>query len=131
MITTYIVHPVEGTDIQIVADITEKVCKQYCILGQAQPTATVTFRAGAPTVADDVAIFPMTALVTVVSPTAQPCGCAHSQVFRENFKLAMPVNGTNTLTIVEGTTTTVVPAYTKCCKAYGVNITKSFTASIA
>ena len=131
MIQTHIVHPATATEVQVVADITEKVCKQYCILGQAQPTATVSFLAGAASVADGVAIFPMTAMVTIVSPTAQPCGCAHSQVFRENFKLAMPVNGTNTLTIVEGSATIVTPAYTKCCKACGVNITKTFTAEIA
>ena len=131
MIQTIIVHPVEGQVLNVVADITEKLCKQYCILGQAQPTATVSFQAGAPTVADAIAIFPMTALVTVVSPVADACGCAHSQVFREHFKLAMPATGTNTLTIVEGTATFVTPAYTKCCKAQGVNITKSFTATIA
>lgn len=132
MIQTYIVHPVQEEDtIQVVADITEKLCKQFCILGNAQPTATVSFQAGAPVIADEVAIFPMTALVTVVSPTAQSCGCAQSQVFREHFKLTMPATGTNTLTIVEGSTTIVTPAYTKCCKAYGVNITKTFTARIA
>lgn len=131
MIQTIIVHPVTAPDTQVVADITEKLCKEYCILGSAQPTATVTFKAGSAIVADGVAIFPVTAIVTVVSPTSMPCGCAHSQVFREHFKLAMPATGTNTLTIVEGDTTIVSPAYTKCCKAQGVNITKTLIASIA
>ena len=131
MIQTIIVHPVEAPDTKVVADITEKLCKPFCFLGQAQPTATVSFVAGTPTVADEIAIFPMTALVTIVSPVADACGCAHSQVFREHFKLAMPATGTNTLTITEGTATIVTPVYTKCCKAYGVNITKSFNANIA
>lgn len=131
MITTHIVHPVTAPDTLVVADITEKVCKAYCFLGQSQPSATVTFQAGAPTVADGIAIFPMTAIVTIVSPTSSKCGCAHSQVFYERFKLALTATGTNTLTIVEGATTTVTPACTKCCKACGVNITKSFTATIA
>lgn len=131
MIQTIIVHPVTAPTTQVVADITERLCKSYCTLGPAQPTATVSFVVGAVQVTDEVAIFPITALVTVVSPTTSPCGCAHSQVFREQFKLAMPATGTNTLTIVEGANTIVTPAYTKCCKAQGVNITKTFEATIA
>lgn len=131
MIQTIIVHPVTAPETQVVADITEKLCKSYCILGPTQPTATVSFVVGAVQVVDEVAIFPMTALVTVTSPASDACGCAHSQVFREPFKLAMPVTGTNTLTIEEGTATVVTPAYTKCCKAQGVNITKVFRATIA
>lgn len=131
MIQTIIVHPVEAPETNVVVDITEKLCKSYCILGQVQPTATVTITAGVPTVADDIAIFPMTAVVTVESPVAGKCGCVHTEVFRESFKLAMPSTGDNTLTIVEGTVTNIVPAYTKCCTAHGVNITKSFSATIA
>lgn len=131
MIQTIIVHPVTAPTTQVVVDITEKLCKSYCTLGPAQPTATVSFVVGAVQVTDEVAIFPMTAMVTIVSPTSSPCGCAHSQVFREQFKIAMPATDTNTLTIVEGDNTIVTPAYTKCCKASGVNITKTFTATIA
>lgn len=131
MIQTIIVHPVEGQVLNVVADITEKLCKPFCILGPTQPTATVSFVVGAVQVIGEVAIFPMTALVTVTSPTADACGCAHSQVFREQFKLAMQATTANTLTIEEGDATIVTPAYTKCCKAQGVNITKSFTATIA
>lgn len=131
MIHTTVIPVATATEQKILAEITEKLCKQFCILGPSQPTATVSFMAGAPTVADGVAIFPMTAMVTVVSPTSEPCGCAHSQVFRENFTLAFTATATNALTIDEGTTTIVTPAYTKCCKACGVNIVKTFTATIA
>ena len=131
MIQTHIVHPVTGDSQQVVADITERICRPFCFLGQAQPTATVSFVPGTATVADGVAIVPMTALVTVVSPTDQPCGCAHTQVFRESFTLAFAATGTNTVTVTDGTATVVTPAYTKCCKAYGVNVKKSFVATIA
>lgn len=131
MIHTYIVHPVTGDDTKVAVDITEKICRPFCMLGQSMPTATVSFSAGAPTIADGIAVFPITAMVTVVSPSCQPCGCAHTQVFREVFSLALTATGTNTLTIEEGTTTTVKPAYNRCCKAYGVDILKTFTATIA
>lgn len=131
MIQTSVIPVATATEQQILAQITEKLCRQYCILGEAQPTATVSFTAGAPTVADGVAIFPMTALVTVISPTEEPCGCSHSQVFRENFTIAFTATATNTLTIGEGTTTIVTPAYSRCCKACGVHVVKTFTATIA
>lgn len=131
MIQTRVIPVATATEQQILAEITERVCKPYCILGQAQPTATVSFVAGSATVADGIAIFPITALVTVVSPSSQPCGCAHTQVFRETFTLAFTATGTNTLTIAEGTTTIVTPAYANCIKASGVNVTKTFVAAIA
>ena len=69
MIHTIIVHPVTAPDTQVVADITEKLCKSYCVMGQSQPTATVTFKAEDAVIADGVAVFPITAMVTVVSPS--------------------------------------------------------------
>ena len=131
MIQTRIIPVTTPTSEELLVEITEKVCRPFCILGDAQPTATVTFTAGEVTVTDGNAIFPVTAMVTVVSPSSSGCGCAQSQVFREHFQMAFNATGTNTITLLPGSTVLVKPAYQKCCKAHGVHITATLTAEIA
>ena len=130
MITTRLIpiSPSSATREELLVEITERLCKSFCTLGDAQPTATVTFTAGTPIVADENTIVPITALVTVVSPTSSPCGCAHSQVFRETFTVAF--NSTGTINLEQGNTVIVQPAFRKCCKASGVKILTTMTVSI-
>lgn len=130
MITTRLIpiSPSSASTEELLVEITERVCKSYCTLGPVQPTATVTFTAGTPIVADNNTIVPITALVTVVSPNDKPCGCSHSQVFRETFTIAF--NTTGTINLEQGNTVIVQPAYTKCCKSNGVKILTTVTVSL-
>ena len=130
MITTRLIpiSPSSASTEELLVEITERVCKPYCTLGSVQPTATVTFTAGTPVVADNNTIVPITAMVTVVSPNEEPCGCAHSQVFYETFTIAF--NTTGTINLEQGNTVIVQPAYTKCCKSKGVKILTTVTVSL-
>lgn len=130
MITTRLIpiSPSSASTEELLVEITERLCKSFCTLGPAQPTATVTFTAGESIVADNNTIVPITALVTVVSPNEKACGCAHSQVFRETFTIAF--NTTGTVGLEQGNSVIVQPAYTKCCKANGVKILTTVTVSL-
>lgn len=130
MITTRLIpiSPSSATTEELLVEVTERLCKSYCTLGPAQPTATVTFTAGTPTYADNNTIVPITALVTVVSPNDKSCGCAHSQVFRETFTVAF--NTIGTVGIEQGNAVIVQPTYTKCCKASGVKILTTITVTL-
>ncbi len=131
MIQTRIIPVTTPTSEELLVEITENLCRPFCILGDAQPTATVTFSAGDVTVVDGNAIFTVTALVTVVAPVDGKCGCAQPQVFREHFQMAFNANGANAITLEQGTALIVKPANVKCCKARGVHITTTLQATIA
>ena len=130
MITTRIIPVATATSQELLVEITEQVCRPYCV-GSNQPAATVAFSTGTPTLINGNTIVPVTATVTIVSPSPKSCGCAHTQVIAERFDLAFESTGTNTVTLAPGTTVNVVPANIKCCQAHAVKLTTTLTATIA
>lgn len=131
MISTRIIPVATATEQELLVEITEGVCKPFCAISGVTPAASVAFTQGAVRVVDGNAIVPITATVTVVSPNCKSCGCAETQVFTEQFSLAFTATATNAITLTPGTQVEVQPASVKCCKARGVKITTTLTATIA
>lgn len=129
MITTRIIPLATATAQELLVEITEPLCRAFCVNG-VQPFASVSFEAGTARIVNSNAVVPVVARVTVMSPTGE-CGCAKTQVFTERFDLGFNSTGTNTVTIAQGTETIVDPAYVRCCKARGVRLTTTLTATIA
>lgn len=131
MIRTSIIPVATATAQEIAVEATERLCKSFCILGDVRPAATVSFSVGEATVINSNAIVPITATITVTTPSNGKCGCAHTQVFNEHFSLAFEATGSNLVTIVPGATVEVKPAMTQCCKANAVVVITTLTATIA
>lgn len=131
MITTHIIHPVEGKDLEYLVEITERVCRKYCQNASILPTAAVSFEVGPTTVVNDIAKATVTAHVSTMTPKCQQCGCATPQIFTERFDVAFASSEGTVITIAQGAQTIVEPAYKGCCAARGVKITTSITATIA
>lgn len=129
MIQARIIPVATATTQELLVEITESVCRAYCV-GGVQPFASVSFEAGTASLVNGNAVVPIVARVTVMTPT-DACGCAKTQVFTERFNLAFEATGTNTVTLAQGTDTIVDPAYVRCCKARGVRLTTTLTATIA
>lgn len=130
MIITRLIPVATATVQRLLIEATERTCRTYCVNGK-KPSASVLFTTGAPRVVDGVAITPIIATITVVTPNAKGCGCAHTQVFTETFDIAFTATGTNTVTLVPGAVVLVDPADTNCCKARAVKIITTVTATIA
>lgn len=133
MISTRIVPTgtASATTQQLLVEVTESVCRPYCVLSNIQPTATVSFTKGTVTTINGLAVVPVTATVNVVTPNPSGCGCAHTQLFAETFDVAFTATDANTITLTQGADTIVLPANVKCNKAYGVNLTTSLSITIA
>lgn len=130
MITTKIIPLATADSQELLVEAVEKVCRTYCVNG-VMPSASIAFTLGTTKVLGGNAITPVTATVTVVTPSCNGCGCAHTQVFTETFDVAFNETGSNVVTIVPGTATVVEPAGVTCCKAHSVKVTTSLTVSIA
>lgn len=130
MIQTRIIPVPTATQQEMLIEITENVCKPYCV-GSNLPAATVEFSTGVSRIINGSAIVPVTAKVTIVTPYTKECGCATTQVLTEQFDIAFEATGTNTVTLVPGASVIVDPAYVKCCKARGVKVVTTLTATIA
>ena len=130
MIQTRIIPVATATTQELLVEITEAVCKPYCVNSSNQPTASVSFEVGTAQLINGSTVVPIVAKVTVLSPY-KDCGCATPQVYTERFDIAFESTGTNTVTLAEGASTSVTPAYVRCCKARGVRIVTTLTATIA
>lgn len=133
MISVKIIPAAEAsaTEQELLVEITEGVCKPFCTLGDTMPTATATFTAGTPRVIDGNAVTTITAVLTIVTPSSKPCGCAMTQVITEKFDLAFTATTANTITLTQGTQSLTDPAQVKCCKAHAVRYTTTLVATIA
>lgn len=130
MITTRIIPVATATSQELLVEITEPTCRPFCV-GGIQPSATVAFTAGSPTLLNGNAIVPIVATITIVTPSDKACGCAHTQVFTEKFDLAFEATATNAVTIAAGANNLVVPTNIKCCQARAIKLTTTLTATIA
>lgn len=131
MITTHIIPPATATEQVFLVEIVERLCRKYCQNASVQPTGEVSFVVSPSRVVDGYAIATITAKVATFTPKCQYCGCATPQIFTESFDIAFTATGTNTITLVQGDTTEVVPAYKSCCAARGIKLTTTLTATIA
>lgn len=130
MITTRIIPPATATEQQLLVEITENVCKPYCINSENLPTGNVSFSVGAVRVVNGIAIATIVAKVTIAAPVKN-CGCAQTMVHTEAFDVAFTATATNAIALAEGVTANVTPAFTRCCKARGVRLTTTLTVTIA
>lgn len=130
MITTRVIPPATATEQELLVEITENVCKSFCVNSDNLPTGSVSFSAGAVRVVNGIAIATIVAKVTIATPTGS-CGCARTQVYTETFDIAFTATATNALSLTQGVDTNVIPAYTRCCKARGVKLTTTLTVTIA
>ena len=133
MITTRVIPATtaSATSQELLVEISEQVCKPYCINSAAKPSASVIFSQGTVTTVNGVAVIPITATVTIVTPTCNGCGCAHTQVITERFNLGMTATTANSVTLEPGDSTTVEPTDLHCCKARGVKLTTTLVVGIA
>lgn len=129
MITTRIIPLATATAQELVVEATEQLCNSFCAQGTV-PAASMTFTLVSTKLVNGNTIATINATVTVVAPTSK-CGCATTQVFNETFDVGFNSTTTNVVTIAEGGSVIVEPAFVKCCKAGGVKATTTITVSIA
>ena len=121
-----------ATTQNVLVEITERMCRKFCAVSSIQPSATVAFSAGQVETVGSVAVVPIIARITIVTPSSKECGCmASTQVFTERFSLGFTATSTNTVTLTPGAAPLVEPADVKCCKAGAVKVATSLSVTIA
>lgn len=118
-----------ATTQNLLVEVTERLCRPYCVSSMIQPSVTANYSAGATKTVGTSTVIPITAVITVVTPSAN-CGCATTQVFTETFNIAFVSTTTNTVTLTQGQTL-VEPTYARCCKAKGVKASTVVTVTIS
>lgn len=118
-----------GTTQNLLVEVSERICKSYPANGFVRPSVSATYSAGATKIVGTSAVIPITAVVTVITPSAD-CGCAVTQIFTETFNIAFASTGTNTATLTQGQTL-VEPLYVRCCKARGIKASTVLSVTIA
>ena len=113
-----------------VAEVTEKLCKQYCVNASIQPIVDVTYTI------DDTSLVGTTLYVTVkaqgtinyVPQNGNAC-CPKSKIFTEYFTVGFTGASTATITQAAGI---VKPAYVNCYNvACGITALNTVTIAIA
>lgn len=131
MISTRIIPVATATSQELLVEITESTCRQFCVNSVSQPSASVAFSVSSVRELNGNAIATINAVVTVFTPNQNPCGCAKTQLFTESFDIAFEATATNNVTLAAGDEVITVPAMVKCCRAGGVRLTTTLTATIA
>lgn len=74
--------------LNVLVTIKEPLCYRFSVNATNQPTATTTYTAGTPVLNGTTVFVPITAQVTITTPSNK-CGCdPHTQVFTERFEAA-------------------------------------------
>lgn len=74
--------------LNVLATFKERLCHRYSVNATNQPSVTVTYTAGTPILSETTVFVPITAQITITTPSEQ-CGCnPHVQVFSEKFDAA-------------------------------------------
>lgn len=115
------------------ADVTEKLCKPYCVLSSIQPTVDVTYTI------DDTNLVGTNLYVTVkaqgsviyVAKNGSPC-CPNTKVFTEYFTVSFAgATAASTVTVTQDAGL-VKPAYVNCCNvACGISAVNVVTLTLA
>lgn len=78
-----------ANELAFMATYKEKLCRPFCIDSTIQPQVSVVYTTGTPRLVDTTVFVPVKAVITVVTQYS-PCGCsAHTQLFTENFVVAV------------------------------------------
>lgn len=74
--------------LNVLATFKERLCWKYSVNATTQPSATVTYTTGTPRFNGTTVFVPITASISITTPS-NSCGCnPHVQVFTENFEVA-------------------------------------------
>ena len=130
MITTSVIPASTAGSQELLINITEKLCRQYCVNEANKPIVTVAFTQGEVTVLNGNAIVPITATVTAISPVRDG-RCISPEVYTEHIKVAFDATATNVPTLTAGTDSLITPAYVTGCKAKGFNLATTLTIALA
>lgn len=78
-----------ANELAFMATYKEKLCRPFCIDSTIQPQVSVVYTTGTPRLVDTTVFVPVKTVITVVTQYS-PCGCsAHTQLFTENFVVAV------------------------------------------
>lgn len=130
MITTSVIPASTAGSQELLINITEKLCRQYCVNEAYKPIVTVTFTQGEATVLNGNAIVPITATITAISPLHDG-RCVSPEVYTEHFAVAFDATTTNVTTLTPGADSIVTPAFVTGCKSKGFHLTTTLTIAIA
>lgn len=130
MIYTSVIPASTATSQELLIDITEKLCRQYCVNEAYKPIVTISFTQGEAVVLNGNAIVPITATITAISPLHDG-KCVSPEVYTERFEVAFDATATNVTTLTAGADSIVTPAYVTGCKARGFHLTTTLTIAIA
>lgn len=110
----------------------ERFCSPFCVLNSNQPSATVTYSVGTPTLNGTTVFVPITARIEILVPNSGCCGKAQPLVYTENFSVAFQGRTSlpTTTPQIVSVGTTQSPACVKNNKAYGYVINDSVTVTI-
>lgn len=119
-----------ANQVSLLATFKEKLCRPFCIDSSVQPSATVVYSYGTPTLNGTTVFVPITARITVVTPG---CGCdAKTQLFTEQFYVAFQGRSALPASVVITSVGRVQGgSCVKCGKAYAYSVNDSLTIAIA
>ena len=129
MITTSVIPASTAGSQELLIEITEKLCHQYCVNEMQKPIVTVAFSQGEATVLNGNAIIPITATITAIQPSHDG-RCVVPEIYAERFEVAFDATTTNVTTLTAGADSIVTPAYVSGCKAKGFHLTTTLTIAI-
>ena len=114
------VNPISitATSQSYAVDVTERLCKPYCVNADIQPIVQVNYTIGDSTLVGTTLYVTVKAQgeVTYVPKCGNTC-CPNTKVFTENFTIAFTGATSATTATIAQTAGTVQPAFVNC---YGV-----------
>ena len=118
-----------ANQVSLLITFREKLCHPFCIDSSIQPSATVQYSTGTPTLNGTTVFVPVTARITVVT---QGCGCnAKTQLFTEQFYVAFQgQTAVPTAVAIQSVGRLQGGADVTCGRAYSYSVNDSVTVSI-
>jgi hypothetical protein len=113
---------------QYAVQVTENLCRGFCLTNPVQPQANITYSVGNISVVDGTAFVTINGTGTI---TYQPIGCnscgTRVETFSESFVVAFVGTGTPTIALTQGAETQSAENVKCCNRAYAWGITTNLT----
>lgn len=119
-----------ANQLSVMLTFKERLCQPICVLNDNQPSATVKYSVGNPTIVGTTVFVPIVAQIQILAPS--DCCKAQPLIFTERFKVAFQGRTSlpTTQPVIESVGTDQSLSCIKGGKAYGYVINDSVTVTI-
>lgn len=119
-----------ANQLSVMLTFKERLCEPICVVNDNQPSASVSYSVGNPTLVGTTVFVPIIAQIQILAPSS--CCKAQPLIFTERFKVAFQGRTTlpTTTPVIESVGTDPSLSCVKGGKAYGYVINDSVTVTI-